>query len=151
MREMELRVTELADYLQLSRPTMYKFIDLYDNGEFDLVNPKVLKLFNYISENELAGKKAVIAYILNNLVELKPMADKSEAALQNKIRKYLISNPQSKKSLFLEFMFASDKFDPVISYLCDIHGLISKRKLTDEEALLISPYKELLEKIKNFK
>ena len=63
LKEMDLRITELADYLQLSRPTMYKFIECYDNGEFEQINKKVLKLFNYINENELAGKRNVVIYI----------------------------------------------------------------------------------------
>ena len=65
LKNMDLRITELADYLQVSRPTMYKFIDYYDNGEFDLINRNVLKLFNYISENGLLGKRNVVNYILN--------------------------------------------------------------------------------------
>ena len=64
LKAMELKITELADYLQVSRPTMYKFIDYYDNAEFDLINKKVLKLFNYINEHELVGKKSVVNYIL---------------------------------------------------------------------------------------
>ena len=70
LRELDLKITELADYLQISRPTMYKFIEYYENSEFDLINKKVLKLFNYIAEHELIGKKNVINYILNNLVNL---------------------------------------------------------------------------------
>lgn len=27
LKEIDLRIAELADYLQISRPTMYKFID----------------------------------------------------------------------------------------------------------------------------
>ena len=30
LKNMEIKITELADYLQISRPTMYKFIEYYD-------------------------------------------------------------------------------------------------------------------------
>ena len=67
LKELDLKITEMADYLQLSRPTMYKFIECYDNKEFSSINKNVLKLFNYINENELVGKKNVVNYILTTL------------------------------------------------------------------------------------
>ena len=105
IKQMDLKVTELSDYLQISRPTMYKFIEYYDEQNFDLINRKVLKLFNYISENEFIGKKTVISYILNNLVELKPIGEKNDVSVINKLRKNIVENPESKKSKFLEIYF----------------------------------------------
>ena len=49
LKELDIKKTELANYLDISRPTMYKFIESYDNGEFETINKKVLKLFDYIS------------------------------------------------------------------------------------------------------
>ena len=43
LKDMDIRITELAEYLQVSRPTMYKFIDYYEEHSFDLINKKVLK------------------------------------------------------------------------------------------------------------
>ena len=73
LKDMELKITDLADYLQITRPTLYKFIDMYDSNEFDGINRKVLRLFNYIEKNTLAGKKVVINYILTNLVDVKEL------------------------------------------------------------------------------
>ncbi len=148
LREMDLRITELSEYLQVSRPTMYKYIDSYDNAEFDLINKKVLKLFNYIQEHELAGKKSVINYILNNLTTVKELEDDEETDIIKKIKKYIISNPESKKSQFLVTAATKDTFDDIIFYLVSIQGLIKKRKLTDDELKAIKPYIEIKEKIK---
>ena len=52
LKEMELKITELSDYLQISRPTMYKFIEAYDTGDNSIINKNVLKLFKYIDEKE---------------------------------------------------------------------------------------------------
>lgn len=151
LKDMDLRITELADYLQISRPTMYKFIDYYEESRFDEINKKTLKLFNYIMENELAGKKSVINYILNNLVEVKDVGGDEENGLIKTIKKYIISNPESKKSQFLKICTQKDIFDELIFYLVDISEIIKKRKLTDEESLLIEPYKEIVEKIKHIR
>ena len=149
LKAMELKITELADYLQVSRPTMYKFIDYYDNAEFDLINKKVLKLFNYINEHELVGKKSVVNYILTNLVDVKDIGDDDELDIIKKIKKYIISNPESKKSQFLVSCTTKDTFDDVIYYLVSIQGLIGKRKLSEENQKLLEPYLELKEKIQN--
>ena len=60
LKELEIRITELADYLQISRTTLYKFIELYDSGQQKDVNPSVRKLFDFIENNELIGKKNVM-------------------------------------------------------------------------------------------
>lgn len=149
LKAMELKITELADYLQVSRPTMYKFIEYYDNAEFDLINKKVLKLFNYINEHELAGKKSVINFILTNLVDVKDLGDDLELDIIKKIKKYIISNPKSKKSQFLVTCATKDIYDDIIYYLVSIQGLIGKRKLGEEDKKLLEPYLELKEKIQN--
>ncbi|MBQ3214019.1 MAG: hypothetical protein IJB10_03355 [Clostridia bacterium] len=151
LKEIDLRITELADYLQISRPTMYKFIDYYDENNFDLINKKVLKLFNYIKENELAGKKNVINYILSNLVDLKELGNKEEINQIKNIKQYIISNPESKKSKFFEICSKKDIYDEIIYYLVDIKNLINKRKLTEEEQSFLEPYTEFISKIKSTK
>ena len=41
-KEIDLKITVLADYLQISRPTMYKFIDMYEEGNYENINKKKL-------------------------------------------------------------------------------------------------------------
>ncbi|MDE6551252.1 MAG: hypothetical protein K2M44_07140 [Clostridia bacterium] len=145
LKDMDLKITELADYLQVSRPTLYKFIEYYDDQNYDLINRKVLRLFNYITENELAGKKNVVNFILNNLVEIKELEGNEEQKVFKSIRKYIISNPKSKKIQFFEISIKTDMFDDIIYYLTDLYSLMIKDDLTDEERNLIDKF----QKIKN--
>ena len=48
LKDIDLKITELSDYMQISRPTMYKFIEAYDDGNSSIINKHVLKLFKYI-------------------------------------------------------------------------------------------------------
>lgn len=146
LKDIDMRITELADYLQVSRPTMYKFIDYYDEHNFDLINRKVLKLFNYITENELAGKKNVINYILNNLVEIKELGSDDELSTLKNVKKFLVSNPESKKCQFIDICIKTNVYDELIYYLVDIYPLLKKKNLTQEEKELLDKFKEL----KNF-
>ena len=112
-----------------------------------MINKKVLKLFNYIAEHELIGKKNVINYILTNLVNLKENGDSDEIEIIKKIKKYIISNPDSKKSQFIVNLVSKESYDDIISYLVNIEPLLKKRKLTDDEISLLNPYIEFKNKI----
>ena len=147
LKDLDLKITELAEYLQLSRPTMYKFIEYYDNYEYELINKKVLKLFNYIMDNELIGKKNVINYILSHLIEVKEMGDSSDVELMRKIKKILISNSESKKGQFLNIIINNNCFDDIIIYLVNIYSLLNKNDLSSDEYKLLEYYKELIIKI----
>ena len=57
LRELGFRLTELADLLHISRPTLYKYIELYESGEYDGIRGDVLMLFGYISTNPEASKR----------------------------------------------------------------------------------------------
>lgn len=133
LKEIELKITELADYLQISRPTMYKYIESYDSGDYSDINNKVLKLFNYIMSNPLIGKKVVINYIFTNLVEVKEMEAKDENKNYVAIKKYILENPDSEKSEFIKLIVQKSVFDNMISYMMEVYPLLRKRKLTDEE------------------
>lgn len=40
MKEINLRLVDLAQFLELSRSTVYKFIDYYETGQKDRLEPK---------------------------------------------------------------------------------------------------------------
>ena len=147
LKDMDLRITELADYLQLSRPTMYKFIEFYDNGEFEQINKKVLKLFNYISENELVGKRNVVNYILTNLVDVKKLGDKQENDTVSLVKKNILSNPESKKSKFVKLIAQKDTFDKIIYYLMDVYEISKKKTRSQDEENILEHYKSFKDNI----
>lgn len=148
LRGMDLKITELADYLLISRPTMYKFIDCYEAGDYDKINGKVLKLFNYIVQNDLAGKKSVVGYILNNLADLKDMGNSEENAVLRAVKKCITSNPTSKKSKFFKIISQDAVFDEIIFYLADARELLAKKRLTEKNREFLKPYTEFVQKLK---
>lgn len=146
LKDLDIKKTELASYLDISRPTMYKFIESYDNGEFETINKKVLKLFDYISNNALIGKNNVINYILNNIAEVKEMESKEEVDLFKNVRRYILANPDSEKTKFLDLVCKKTNYDLIIHYLVEITPLLKKRKLTAEEEKLLKPYNDIISK-----
>lgn len=144
LKDLEIKITELADYLQLSRTTLYKFIDAYDAKNRKEVNSSVLKLFDYIEKNELIGKRNVINYILTNMTTVTETDVSEVNGLIKTVKEYISNNPKSEKTQFIEKSVETNSFDIVIHYLMDICSLLKKAKLTEEEKEKINPYREII-------
>ena len=142
LKQIELKISDLADYLQISRPTLYKYIESYDAKDFSSVNDKVVQLFNYIEKNPLAGKKTVVNFILTNL-------GPEDNAVFSKIKKYLIENPDSTKTQFIKMFVQKSDFDEVAEYLLKIQPILRNRTPTQEEIELLKPYDEIRTIIEN--
>ena len=64
LKNLDLKLTELAGYMNVSRPTLYKFLEMYIYGEQEKLKEDVLDLFNYIDRDDVVTKKQVLRYIL---------------------------------------------------------------------------------------
>lgn len=144
LKELDIKITELANYLQLSRTTMYKFIDLYDTDDKNGINRRVLRLFDYINENDLIDKRNVINYILTNLVSTKEMEDESKLLPMKIIRQYILENPASEKSRFIQDCCSKSSYDTIIHYMVEISSLMQKKRLNEEEKRLLEPYNQIV-------
>lgn len=147
LRELEIKITELSEYLQISRPTLYKFIACYDGKKFNSIDKNILALFNYIDENELIGKKNVINYILTKMPHGVAEDDVSDPI--NTLKNYLLLNPESKKSKFALEYFFDDNFGEILCYFADIAPLLDKESLSTAEKEKLQPFYDLKNKIKN--
>ncbi|MCI6215475.1 MAG: hypothetical protein MR659_00075 [Mollicutes bacterium] len=148
LRDIDLKITELADYLKITRPTLYKFIDSYDNGDRETINKKVLSLFDYLENNPLAGRNTILNFILNNLIIEKELGESADVTRFNKIKKFVLENPEASKTKLIELLITKPEMDLIADYLIRIEPLTKKRKLTVEEEELIGPYRKILEIIK---
>ena len=146
LREFEIKITELSEYLQISRPTLYKFISCYDGKKFNLIDKEILALFNYIDENELIGKKNVINYILTKMP--RGVVEDHLSDPIDTLKNYLLLNPESKKSKFaLEFFF-DENFSEILCYFADIAPLLHKESVSTAEQEKLQPFNDLKNKIK---
>ncbi|MGL4951218.1 MAG: hypothetical protein ACRC4M_05325 [Mycoplasma sp.] len=138
IKESNIRISDLSDYLKISRPTLYKYIESYENSDFKSIDKSVLKLFNYIIDNPLSGKESITKYLLNSLNMTK--LDESEKINKqlNKLNKLIIDNPDSKKSEFILAFINSNEVDEIAFELLDIIKISNKKTKTkdDENKLL---------------
>ena len=143
LKEIDFKLTDLSEYLKISRPTLYKFIDLYDKKNYESINNYVLSLFKYIDENPLVGKKSSINYILTNLVDEKELGTETDVSLFMQIKKLIISEPDSSKAKFLELLVKKSDYNDICEYFIKIYPLLRKRNPTKEEIELLKPYDEI--------
>lgn len=143
LKEIDLKITDLSDYLKISRPTLYKFIEAYDSKDYASINKHVFELFSFINKNPLVGKKATINYILTNLVDEKELGEEQDNSLFNQLKKTIINTPDSKKTQFLKILITKTDYDDICNYLVDIYPLLRKRNLTEKEIELLKPYDEI--------
>lgn len=129
LKQLDLRLTELAEYLNISRPTLYKFVDYFENGEYALINEKALKLFRYIDSSPGIDKKAVLLYIMTNIVNTSEN-DFVQAITERKVDKQM----QDLFLLMSEHNEFSTLYDTLLTLL---KGEINRENIRDDVAQLI--------------
>lgn len=66
LKQKDFSVTELSEYLEVTRPTLYKYFDLYDNKVLKSIPKEILKFFKLLSKNPLIGKRYLIKYLIDD-------------------------------------------------------------------------------------
>ncbi len=128
LKDIGMKVTDLSEYLKLSRPTIYKFIKMYDEGDRKNINKDVLDLFKYIEKNKLIGSKNVIYYILNNLY-----SDKNTNEVVNLLNSFCNHNPESPKLDFIKELLIDNSYDNYIDYIRYIVSIEKKDEKSETE------------------
>ena len=150
LKEMEFKKKDFAELLRISRPTLDKFLDAYDDGKREDVNPRIRKVFDYIEKNELAGKMNVVKFVSQFSGESQQETEcADENAEFSVIKKRLDEKPVQKE--FFELLAKTADFDDVMRYCLKIKDFVRERRLTEEQILMLKPYddiREIMEKTK---
>lgn len=143
IRDLGLRLIDLSEYLEVSRPTMYKYIELYEQGHKEAVSAKILTLFDYIENNySNIGKNNVINFILNNIVRVEAENISKNEDKRIKIKNLLKKRGNKSKENFIYELTEDNFFDPILEYLMECKKLADKR-LSAEEIEFIKPLENL--------
>ncbi|MEI0486272.1 hypothetical protein [Brachyspira intermedia] len=143
IRDLDLRISDLAEYLKISRPTLYKYIDMYEEGNRSTIDTKILNLFDYIQNSKNIGSNNVIYYIMNNIVE-NSNTNNTEEDKRMKIKSLLKTENKTKED-FIYILTEDNFFDPILDYLMKCKKLSTDpdKKLSEEDYEFISPLMSL--------
>ena len=122
LKEVGLKLTDLAEMLDLSRPTLYTLIENYELGQRNRIEPKILKFFQYIDENENIGRLEATRYLFEKITTTK-IATKTQ--LREQIENLLEESDEEKLN-FIEVVIADDFFNPIIPYLNECYKIIER-------------------------
>jgi len=132
MRELNIKMTELSEYIKVSRPTLYKYIESYEEGDYGSIPGRVVSLFK-VMERPDATKEQVISYIISSFNE-DDGTDSAEA-----VRRY-ISDPSSSPSKveFLQKVATTNCLDSIIPYLNDCIDILSSDSIDDDQTYQVA-------------
>ena len=132
MRELNIKMTELSEYIKVSRPTLYKYIESYETGDIGSIPDRVVSLFK-LMENPDVSKEQVITFIITSFSE-DGGTDIGEA-----IRRYVVDPSASPSKMELMYRIATtDCLDGIIPYLNDCIDILSGDEMDDEKAYQVA-------------
>ena len=137
LRELGIKIVDLANMLDISRPTLYKHIESYENDMLDNLDSSYIALFNYITQNEFINAKNVFIYITQNILRLK------ERDFQGKV----VITGNAQKDAFITLLLESNRFDDLLGYFVSCYELLQKDTLSDESKAFLQPLLKLYESL----
>lgn len=145
LKEVEIRLVDLADFLGISRPTAYKFIQMYETGYKDSIEAKLLKFFDFVMTEKGLDKSKAMSYIVENLVQPKTKSTQDRA----QIIANLLKKENSVKIEFIDMVAQTQVLDLILEYLLECQKILAKSKkaLNEEEVAKITPLNELYNKL----
>lgn len=142
LRELGIKIVDLANMLDISRPTLYKHIESYENNTLENLDSSYIALFNYITQNEFINAKNVFIYITQNILRLKERDLQGSMAMG---RVAITGNAQ--KDAFITLLLESNRFDDLLGYFVSCYELLEKDTLSDESKAFLQPLLKLYESL----
>ena len=89
----KITISELSRLTDLSRPTLYKYVEEYEDEKYNTIPNDIITLFNYIYSNEAKTKADIINYCIqkNN--------KSAESSVFDKIKMLFNTDVEFKKKL----------------------------------------------------
>lgn len=140
LKDANIRITELAFYLDISRPTLYNFLELYINDEHDKLEKKIYDLFTFIDNKKPLTNPILMNYLIANEISENVQVIENESELIRSIKKIQKSKSSNhlKKVKLIETIVLSNKIDFLIEELFEY--------INTTEPTSIEEFKKFLEK-----
>lgn len=149
LKKYKLTLKELAELLELSRPTLNSYINLYERGE-EISNPHYQKIFQEIFSKEWQGKTEVVEEIKElKKSEVKVEDDYSFENLEliNSIKEKMYSDMKGEKGVLPLYKFINsvlynynrdEGLTGYIDYNLFLNGLKKIEEISESEKILVS-------------
>lgn len=129
IKDSQMRLVELATYLDISRPTLYKYLEEYEAKEYVNIDKRCYDLFSFIDNTKNCTRPVIMDYLINKILPIETITGSANAILSS-VRK-LSESPNEldlKKMKVIQVIAGSTKFDDVMDSLLQLAQ--SNRKVT---------------------
>lgn len=134
IRSLDVRLTELSKYLGISRPTLYRYLELYESGEAGQVPKDIRDLFRFI-DNRCVSKDQLMRYVVSHFCMSPDDGIKTE--LSGFINE---SSERSPKLKLMHQMATTSQMDPLIGYLTECISILERDDISDEELVTVARF-----------
>jgi len=123
LKSSQMRLVELANYLEISRPTLYKYLELYENKEYNEIDKKCLDLFSFIDNQKNIQRHVIMDYIINKVIPVEDIIN-TDVEIISIVRKLTESPVETdKKKLTLIWKIASSNvYDELLDVLIEVNS-----------------------------
>lgn len=94
-----ITISELSRLVGVSRPTMYKYLTLYENKEYNNIPVEIIEILNDLNSKNLYSKQEVYNYFSNKFssTSTRGILDKTKVLIYenknfNSLLEYLVDN-----------------------------------------------------------
>lgn len=138
LRDLNIKTTELAEYMRLSRPSIYKYLDFYDSKRYKDVPEKVLRTFKYIDRSKNLTKGQIISFIIYEFADLES-SDRKET-----IRSYLLAKgPNDPKIELMHALITTDELDVLVPMLSNTAKILDGGVSSESEIYQVARFVNL--------
>ena len=134
IRALNIRLTDLSEYLSISRPTTYKYLDLYEQGAKKQIPGDVLNLFNFINKPQVTSKEQVFTYIITNLKSEDRETD------VGKIKRFLNEAADGDPCVEMISIILNGSMDSLLPYIIECQKILTTDNLDDNDIRQISKF-----------
>jgi len=146
LKELGLKLTDLAQILNNSRPTVYRFIEYYEKNERTKIPARVLNFFNYIQENKEISRIEAMSFAITNIKDYKneTFKEKVGKAKRGQIRELVVDGNED-KIVFIEAILEHDTLNPILRYLAECAKILDNgdKGLTNKQKIAVKPLADL--------
>ena len=131
LKDSQMRLVELASYLNVSRPTLYKYLELYEAKEYDQIDKKCFDLFSFIDNTRSIKRPTIMDYLINKIIPIEYESG-TDVEIISSVRKLSgsVNKTDLKKMEIIRALSATNKFDDVIDILVEMSK--GKSKITED-------------------
>ena len=134
MRELNIKLTELSEYIKVSRPTLYKYIESYEGGDLESIPDNVVSIFR-LMEREDVTKEQVVTFAIT---AFNAGAETDDREI---VRRYLADPSASKAKIEAMCRLASsDCLDDMIPYLNGCMEILSGNEFGEEQTYQVARF-----------